>query len=197
MKKGQKTRKKLEFWLKNKEKRQKAGLKSCFGALIETNRDESAFLGRRAGRRVSVSKSGLSRSAIGRQSCFFFFFFFLLSIAQRIGSWPPPSHMKVLSFVRDVRTFEMTPKIALEWETVCACAFFFLFAQTYEDTHSQTSSAAKNKNVLIDKESFIQKSNLSNKELEKDNEKTNDKTPYHRHSLLCWKMTTMAVVQGG
>ena len=40
---------------------------------------------------------------------FFFFFFFFLSIAQRIGSKPPPSHMKVLSFVRDVRTFEMTP----------------------------------------------------------------------------------------
>ena len=61
MKKGQKTQKKLEFRLKNKENRQKAGLKSCFGALIGTNRDESAFLGRRAGRRVSVSKSGLSR----------------------------------------------------------------------------------------------------------------------------------------
>ena len=50
------------------------------------------------------------RSAIG---FFFFFFFFLLSIAQRIGSKPPPSHMKVLSFVRDVRTFEMTPYKAL------------------------------------------------------------------------------------
>ena len=44
---------------------------------------------------------------------FFFFFFFLLSIAQRIRSKPPPSHMKVLSFVRDVQTFEMTPKINL------------------------------------------------------------------------------------
>ena len=60
-KKGQKTQKKLEFRLKNKENRQKAGLKPCFRALIGTNRDESAFLGRRAGRRVSVSKSGLSR----------------------------------------------------------------------------------------------------------------------------------------
>ena len=39
-----------------------------------------------------------------------FFKIFLLSIAQRIGSKPPPSHMKVLSFVRDVWTFEMTPK---------------------------------------------------------------------------------------
>ena len=36
-------------------------------------------------------------------------FFFLLSIAQRIGFKPPPSHMKVLSFVRDVWNFEMTP----------------------------------------------------------------------------------------
>ena len=45
-------------------------------------------------------------SAIGWWSRFFFF---LLSIAQRIGSKPPPSHMKVLSFVRDVWTFEMTP----------------------------------------------------------------------------------------
>ena len=61
MKNGQKTQKKLEFRLKNKEYRQKAGLKSCFWALIGTNRGESAFLGRRAGRRVSVSKSGLSR----------------------------------------------------------------------------------------------------------------------------------------
>ena len=60
MKKGQKTPKKLEFRLKNKENRQKAGLKPCFWALIGTNRDESAFLGRWAGRRVSVSKSGLS-----------------------------------------------------------------------------------------------------------------------------------------
>ena len=32
-----------------------------FLALVGTNRDESAFLGRRAGRRVSVFKSGLSR----------------------------------------------------------------------------------------------------------------------------------------
>ena len=61
MRKGQKTQKKLEFRLKNKENRQKAGLKSCFGALIGTNRDESAFLDCRAGRRVSVSKSGLSQ----------------------------------------------------------------------------------------------------------------------------------------
>ena len=43
MKKGQKTQKKLEFRLKNKENRQKAGLKSCFWALIGTNRDEFAF----------------------------------------------------------------------------------------------------------------------------------------------------------
>ena len=48
------------------------------------------------------------RSAIGRQWVFSFFFF-LLSIAQRFGCKPPPSHMKVLSFVRDVWTFEMTP----------------------------------------------------------------------------------------
>ena len=61
MRKGQKTQKKLELRLKNKENKQKAGLKSCLGALIGTKRDESAFLGRRAGRRVSVSKSGLSR----------------------------------------------------------------------------------------------------------------------------------------
>ena len=61
MRKGQKTQKKLEFRLKNNENRQKAGLKSCFWALIGTKRDEPAFLGRRAGRRVSVSKSGLSR----------------------------------------------------------------------------------------------------------------------------------------
>ena len=49
-----------------------------------------------------------------------FFFFLLLSIALRIGSKPPPSHMKVLSFVRDVWTFEMTPKI-----------FWFLLFLTY------------------------------------------------------------------
>ena len=41
MKKGQKTQKK--FQLKNKENRQKAGLKSCFWALIGTNRDELVF----------------------------------------------------------------------------------------------------------------------------------------------------------
>ena len=52
-----------ETWIltEEQENRQKAGLKSCFWALIGTKRDESAFLGRRAGRRVSVSKSGLSR----------------------------------------------------------------------------------------------------------------------------------------
>ena len=61
MRKGQKTQKKLEFRLHNKENRQKAGLKSCFWALIGTNWDESAFLGRWEGRRVSVSKSVLSR----------------------------------------------------------------------------------------------------------------------------------------
>ena len=49
MKKGQKTQKKLEFQLKNKENRQKAGLKSCFGALIGTNRDESVFFGSSGG----------------------------------------------------------------------------------------------------------------------------------------------------
>ena len=38
-----------------------------------------------------------------------FFFFFLLSIAKRNGSKPPPPDMKVLSFVRDVRNFEMNP----------------------------------------------------------------------------------------
>ena len=38
MKKGQRTQKKLEFQLKNKENRQKAGLKSCFWALVGTNR---------------------------------------------------------------------------------------------------------------------------------------------------------------
>ena len=38
MRKGQKTQKKLEFRLKNKENRQKAGLKACFWALIVTNR---------------------------------------------------------------------------------------------------------------------------------------------------------------
>ena len=38
------------------------------------------------------------------------FFFFLPSITQRIGFKPPPSHMKVLSFVRHVWNFEMTPK---------------------------------------------------------------------------------------
>ena len=52
------------------------------------------------------------RSAIGRTFFPFFLFFFfllLLSIAQRIGSKPPHSHMKVFSCVRDVWTFEMTP----------------------------------------------------------------------------------------
>ena len=60
MRKGQKTQKKREFRLKNKEDRQKSRFKLCFWALVGTKRDESAFLGRRAGRRVSVSKSGLS-----------------------------------------------------------------------------------------------------------------------------------------
>ena len=50
------------------------------------------------------------RSTISWWSRFFFFFFFLWpSIAQRIRSKPPPFHMKVLSFVRDVQTVEMTP----------------------------------------------------------------------------------------
>ena len=49
MRKGQKTQKKLEFRLKNKENRQKAGLKSCFLALIGTKRDESAFFGSSGG----------------------------------------------------------------------------------------------------------------------------------------------------
>ena len=61
----------------------------------------------------------LTASAAARlvdsRAFFLSFFFFLLSIAQRIGSWPPPSHMKVLSFVRDVRTFEMTPKLGSGW----------------------------------------------------------------------------------
>ena len=39
----------------------------------------------------------------------FFFNFYLLSIAQRNLSKPPPPDMKVLSFVRDVWNFEMTP----------------------------------------------------------------------------------------
>ena len=38
MKKGQRTQKKLDFRLKNKKNRQKAGLKSCFGALIGASR---------------------------------------------------------------------------------------------------------------------------------------------------------------
>ena len=52
-----------ELWIPSEEQieQAKAGLKSCFWALIGTNRDESAFWSRRAGRRVSVSKSGLSR----------------------------------------------------------------------------------------------------------------------------------------
>ena len=51
----------------------------------------------------------LNASNAARSFALLFPFFLLLSIAQRIGSKPPPSHMKVLSFVRDVRTFEMTP----------------------------------------------------------------------------------------
>ena len=52
-----------ETWIPTEEQRERAksGFKTVFWALIGTNRDESAFLGRRAGRRVSVSKSGLSR----------------------------------------------------------------------------------------------------------------------------------------
>ena len=42
---GQQTQKKLEFRLKNKENRQKAGLKSCFGALIGTKTGRIGFLG--------------------------------------------------------------------------------------------------------------------------------------------------------
>ena len=44
-----------------------------------------------------------------RSGLSFFFFFFLLSIAQRNGSKSPPPDVKVLSFVHDVRNFEMTP----------------------------------------------------------------------------------------
>ena len=65
--------------------------------------------------RFALKKWVLSASAAVRlvDGCACFFFFFLLSIAQRIRSKPPPSHMKVLSFVRDVRTFEMTPIVKL------------------------------------------------------------------------------------
>ena len=56
-----------------------------------------------------LSASAAVRLVDGR--AFGLFFFFLLSIAQRIRSKPPPSHMKVLSFVRDVRTFEMATKV--------------------------------------------------------------------------------------
>ena len=70
MKKGQKDTEET-CRVKNKEKRQKAGLKSCFCTLIGTNRDESAFLGRGAGGRVSVSKSVLSRrDRDGWQVCY-------------------------------------------------------------------------------------------------------------------------------
>ena len=57
-----------ETWNPTEEQREqaKSGFKTVFWALIGTNRDESAFLGRRAGRRVSVSKSGLSRRERGR-----------------------------------------------------------------------------------------------------------------------------------
>ena len=85
MKKGQRTQKKLEFRLKNNENRQKARLKSCFGALVGTNRDESAFWGRRAGRRVSVFKSGLSRrDRDGWQVC-------LSLISRLISLWMCPN----------------------------------------------------------------------------------------------------------
>ena len=52
-----------ETWIPTEEQRKqaKSGFKTVFWALTGTNRDESGFLGRRAGRRVSVSKSGLSR----------------------------------------------------------------------------------------------------------------------------------------
>ena len=66
------------------------------------------------------------------------FFFFLLSIAQRIGSKPPPSHMKVLSFVRDVRTFEMTPKGRGMSKTF---QVFFRFCWTWTKRYLITSQA--------------------------------------------------------
>ena len=52
-----------ETWILTEEQRKqaKSGFKTVFWALIGTNRDESAFLGSRAGRRGSVSKSGQSR----------------------------------------------------------------------------------------------------------------------------------------
>ena len=52
-----------ETWIPTEQQREqaKSGYKTVFWALIGTNQDESAFLGRRVGRRVSVSKSGLSR----------------------------------------------------------------------------------------------------------------------------------------
>ena len=63
---GQKTQNKLEFRLKNKEYRQKAGLKSCFWALIGTNWGESAFWGRRAGRRGFSLQIGTVPTRSGR-----------------------------------------------------------------------------------------------------------------------------------
>ena len=59
-------------------------------------------------------KAPRDRSTVALVFFFYFYFycflFFLHLLAQRIGSKPPPFHMKVFSFVRDLRTFEMTPK---------------------------------------------------------------------------------------
>ena len=51
-----------------------------------------------------------------------FFFFFLTADRTTNRVQTPPSHMKVLSFVRDVRTFEMTPKLiyhSLPYSATC------------------------------------------------------------------------------
>ena len=50
-------------WKKSEEQREqaKSGFKIVFLGVDRDKSDESAFLGRRAGQRVSVSKSGLSR----------------------------------------------------------------------------------------------------------------------------------------
>ena len=72
----------------------------------------------------SVSNTG--RTSDG-QAFFFFFFFFLLSIAQRNRSKPPPPDMKVLSFVRDVWNFEMTPyccSFLSILDIACSCCSF-------------------------------------------------------------------------
>ena len=130
MKKGQKTQKKLEFRLKNNKNRQKVGLKSCFWALIRTNRDESAFLGRRAGRRVSI-QIGTVRTRSGRLAS-------MLVASLRLGAWWPwvACYHPATTWFLEEMWYWLGTNFAHIWVT-----FLFLFSVEQTHNYMQTISA--------------------------------------------------------